>query len=63
MDRKQTGKLWIAGCMFFLLGSLVSGCSSRWSPTDPRLDDPNSSKAVVLERWEIGVNASLEATP
>lgn len=63
MDRFRSGKQWFAGCMVLLLVGLLCGCSSRWSPTDPRLDQPDPASAVVLERWEIGVSVTGPTTP
>ncbi|MEW6516635.1 MAG: hypothetical protein AB1439_07030 [candidate division FCPU426 bacterium] len=63
MDMKSLGKLWLAGWTLFFLGSLLLGCSTRWSPTDPRLDTADPSQAVVLERWEIGVSTEINPTP
>lgn len=60
MNWKMIGKLWLTGLGVFVLGSLLMGCSSsRWSPTDPRLDALDPANAEVIESWEITVEAEV----
>lgn len=63
MEPKPTNRLRIAGVLLFILGGVLSGCSSRWSPTDPRLNQTDPASVVVLERWEIGVSAAVQDEP
>lgn len=37
----------------------VSGCASRWCPTDPRLDVPNEDERIVVDSWNMTVEADF----
>jgi hypothetical protein len=45
-----------------LLALVLAGCgTSRWSPTDPRLDKPDPAQAVVVDSWSIQVGTTVTA--
>lgn len=60
MDWKTIGKLWFAVLLIFTLGTILMGCSAqRWSPTDPSLDQMDTSNLTVDATWELDVNADV----
>lgn len=49
------------GWMLIVFSFILVGCSAeRWSPTDPRIEDPDAQPTpVVVERVEINIGTSV----
>ncbi|MBN1595086.1 hypothetical protein JW933_04080 [candidate division FCPU426 bacterium] len=53
--------LWRSGILLTILALAMSGCgSSNWSPTDPRLDEPDMSNVQILDTWEASVQTEVQ---
>ena len=55
--------MWITGLGMIIGIIYLTGCSqTRWFPTDPRVESPQSSQPVVDETWQAGVAVSVTNT-
>jgi hypothetical protein len=51
----------LLGFLVVALGTLTMGCGSRtWSPTDPRMDEPDPANINIIERWEATIETDVQ---
>ncbi|MCK5241811.1 hypothetical protein KAR34_05095 [bacterium] len=61
MKRKVISKGFLVGVLIVALGTLSMGCGSRtWSPTDPRINEPDPANINILDRWEATIETDIQ---
>ena len=61
MSSKKLLKLGLLGTFIFLVVNSFLGCGyKQWSPTDPMLNEPDTSQIHIVEHLEITINSDVE---
>lgn len=61
MKQKLISKEFLAGVLIVALGMLSTGCGSQtWSPTDPRMAEPDPANINILDRWEATIETDIQ---
>lgn len=54
------GRIRCLTLLMILTGFILAGCGSRrWSPTDPRLETPDTANLVIDDTWSINIETEI----